>query len=358
MKSALPAARFFLSEQNIIRLEPFGTGNVNDTFLVTLPRNRQMVLQRLNPDVFPDPLLVQRNIRLVITHLASQVRGNQELKNRFTPLIVYQGKNGDSYQDEEGGVWRLVNRVPGNTCETINNPSQAEELGRCLGIFHRLLSTLAPTELGDTLPGFHHTPACLEQYDRVRMNPAPNHDPDIEFCHRFITGRRALAAALVDAPALSRTIIHGDPKVANFIFADNSNRVVALIDLDTVRHGLLLHDIGDALRSCCNPMGESPPAAEQIRFESALFAAWIKGYCEEAGLLLTIADKAHIVLAVRVIAFELGLRFVTDHLSGDRYFKTRLPRHNLIRALVQFRLVQSIEEQFENLESILSRIYQ
>lgn len=355
MKPELAAVRFFLPQQDICSLEPFGTGNVNDTFLVTLHQGRQLVLQRVNPVVFPDPQLVQHNMRLVTTHLDRQVRNSPDLKDRFIPLVLYQGKNGDAYRDEDGGVWRLMNLVPGKTCETIHTPSRAEELGRCLGIFHRLLSTLDCSELADTLPGFHHTPACLEQYDRVEANPAENSDPEIAFCHRFIAARRALATTLAEAPALSRGVIHGDPKVANFIFADNSDRVVGLIDLDTVREGLLLHDIGDALRSCCNPRGESPDAPEHIRFAPDLFAAWIKGYCREAGLLLTIADKAHIVQAIRVIAFELGLRFVTDHLAGNRYFKIRLPGHNLIRARAQFHLVQSIDDQFEHLQSIVSR---
>lgn len=356
MKPELAAVRFFLPQRDICRLEPFGAGNVNDTFLVTLHQGRQLVLQRVNPAVFPDPQLVQHNMRLVTAHLDRQVRNSPDLKDRFIPLVLYQGKNGDAYRDEDGGVWRLVNLVPGKTREKIHTPSRAEELGRCLGIFHRLLSTLESSELADTLPGFHHTPACLEQYDRVgAANPAENPDPEIAFCHRFIAARRALAATLADAPALSRGVIHGDPKVANFIFADNSDRVVGLIDLDTVREGLLLHDIGDALRSCCNPRGESPDAPEHIRFAPDLFASWIKGYCREAGLLLTIADKAHIVQAVRVIAFELGLRFVTDHLAGNRYFKIRLPGHNLIRAWAQFHLVQSIEDQFEHLQSIVSR---
>ena len=205
------------------------------------------------------------------------------------------------------------------------------------------------------MPGFHNTPAYLDQYDEIKVELEKKHNPETEFCHQFIDTRRFLATMLDDAPTLSRNVIHGDPKVANFIFDKNSEKVVSLIDLDTVRHGLLLHDIGDALRSCCNPMGESPPAPEHVHFDPALFSSWLKGYLSEGELLLTNEDKAHIVLAIQVIAFELGLRFLTDHLVGDHYFKIQFPDHNLFRARVQFQLVQSIEDQLKNLQSIVTQ---
>ena len=354
MNPARRAAHFFLSEQEIDSLEPFGTGNINDTFLVTLLHGKQLVLQRINQDVFPDPQLIQNNMRLVTGYLNHQIQNNPGLQDRFTLLTLFRGKNGDTYQAKDETVWRMVNCIPGKIYETVNRPSQAEQLGLCLGIFHRLLSTLQPAKLAKTLPGFHHTPAYLAQYDLVRAEHGHDHDLEIAFCHQFIDTHRFLATLLDDTPTLSRSIIHGDPKVANFIFADDSDRVISLIDLDTVRSGLLLHDIGDALRSCCNPMGESPPAPEHIRFDPDLFAAWLKGYFSEAELLLTSEDKAHIVQAVRVIAFELGLRFITDHLEGDRYFKIRYPRHNLLRAQVQFHLVRSFEDQMENLQAIVN----
>jgi len=355
LKPVILAAHYFLPEQTIDRLEPFGTGNVNDTFRVILPGNKPFILQRVNPSVFPDPQLVQHNIRIVTEHLQQRLDQVPELRGLFIPLFLYKGKNGYSYQDRGGGVWRLVNQIPGQNLETVSTATQAEELGRCLGLFHRLLSSLEPAKLADTLPGFHHTPAYLDLYEQVHLQQKDS-DGEIEDCHRFIEDRRALATLLVNTPKLSRGIIHGDPKVANFVFAADSGKVVSLIDLDTVRYGLLLHDIGDALRSCCNPLGENLPTPEQVNFAGDLFRAWLLGYLREGGLLLTETDKTHIVDAVRVITFELGLRFFTDHLAGDRYFKVLYPGHNLFRAQVQFRLVRSIEEQREQLKHILKDI--
>jgi Ser/Thr protein kinase RdoA (MazF antagonist) len=355
LNPAFPAAHFFLSKQDIDNLEPFGTGNVNDTFLVTLHFGKQLILQRVNPAVFQNPQLVQHNIRFVTNHLNREIHNQPGLKNQFIPLILLSGKNGDTYHDEDGAVWRLVNYIPGKTHETITQASQAQELGRCLGLFHKLLSTFDSSELTNNLPGFHNTPAYLDQYDQAQVKLEKNHDPETEFCHQFIRTHRALATLLDNVPGLSRNVIHGDPKVANFIFNQNSEKVISLIDLDTVRHGLLLHDIGDALRSCCNSMGESPSVSDYIHFAPDLFTSWLNGYLSEVELLLTNGDKAHIVQAIQVIAFELGLRFLTDHLAGDHYFKIQFPGHNLLRARVQFHLVQSIEDQLENLQSIVTQ---
>lgn len=357
MKPVFSAARFFLEDQNIDRIEPFGSGNVNDTYLVTLQDDQKKVLQRINPSVFPDPKLVQHNMRLVTHHLDHAIQTSPELRDRFTPLVLFTGETGDAYMDEEGAVWRMANHIPGKTCESIKTASQAEEIGSCLGIFHRLLSTIDSTPLVDTLPGFHNTPAYLNQYDIAWQHYNQKQSSEVQLCHSNIASRRFLATALVNSTGMSRCVIHGDPKVANFVASDDTGRIISLIDLDTVKPGLLLHDIGDALRSCCNPLGESPSEPEQTYFDSKLFASWLKGYACETELLLTNEDKAHIVQAVKVITFELGLRFITDYLEGNHYFKIRYPEHNLIRAQVQFRLIQSIEDQYENLEAIVNKTF-
>lgn len=356
MKNVFSAARFFLGDQDIDRIEPFGTGNVNDTYLVTLPGGKQHVLQRINPTVFPDLYQVQHNLRIVTRHLNQAILNSPELKDRFIPITLFSGDQGDTYLDGQGALWRLVNRISGETFETISTPSQAEELGGSLGLFHQLLSTLEPTILTDTLPGFHDTSAYLKQYDKAWQRYRSKDEPDVQFCHSCIEPRRSLAALLDDSQGLSSRVIHGDPKVANFVVDVATGRVVSLIDLDTVKPGLLLHDIGDALRSSCNPLGESPPGPEQIYFDPDLFAAWLKGYTRATEFMLTNDDKAHIVQSARVITFELGLRFITDYLEGNHYFKIRYPEHNLFRAKVQFHLVQSIEKQLDNLETIVKTI--
>lgn len=353
---AISATLFFLPGTKIDRIEPCGTGNINDTYLVVLEGGEQRILQRINPNVFPDPHLVHDNMRQVCQHLEKGVQDSPDLAGQFIPLVLYSGRNGDAYPENNGAIWRMVNFVQGTAFDTIDTPVQAEEMGRCLGIFHRLLASLEPA-LHDTLPGFHDTALYLHKYDTTlaRYEIAPKEN--MQWYMDFVEKRRSLATKLEKEKGLTSSVIHGDPKVANFIFDLGGHKSLSLIDLDTVRTGLVLHDIGDGLRSCCNPAGESPQHLEQVSFNKQLFSAWLKGYTKEAGLLLTKKDKAHIVDATKIIAFELGLRFLTDYMNGSTYFKTDYPEHNLDRSRVQFLLVQSLEKQLSDLESIVRAIF-
>ena len=353
----LSAALFFVTDSDISRVEPFGRGNINDTFLVTLKKGEQRVLQRISPNVFPDPQLIHENICHVSWHLVREIQNSPDLAKEFFPLHMFKGKDGDTYAEESGAVWRMASFINGQTLDTINSPIHAKELGRCLGVFHRLLSTFDPSCLHDTLPGFHDTALYLSKYDSACAKFNNGNHPELKFFHSFIAARRDLTTLLGETKGLRRSVIHGDPKVANFIFDESCHRAVSLIDLDTVRPGLLLHDIGDGLRSCCNPAGESPSEPELVEFDQNLFAAWLKGYNKEAGMLLTDKDKTHIVVAIKLISFELGLRFLTDYMAGNIYFKTDHPEHNLNRAMVQFRLVQSLEEHGHELEPIVQSIF-
>ena len=358
MKPELQAALYFVPEQDVVRIAPFGAGNVNDTFLLTLVSGEERVLQRLNPAVFPEPLLVMRNLRRVTDHLQrASTRHGLADDRPFLPVVLYSGKSGDAFLAEDGAAWRLLSRIGGGHArQAITTAKQARELGRVLGLFHRLLSTLDPATLADPLPGFHVTPGYLAHYDGVCARPAKETRAADAFCRLFIEQRREDAALLETVRGrLSTGVIHGDPKVANFLFDHGGERVISLIDLDTVKPGLLLHDLGDALRSCCNLAGETPAAPDHARFDQALFGAWLRGYLAEAQTLLNDEDQERLVAAVALIAFELGLRFYTDYLEGDRYFKVTGAGQNLQRALTQFQLVRSIEVQRDELTAMVTR---
>ncbi|MHB8809181.1 MAG: phosphotransferase enzyme family protein [Desulfobulbaceae bacterium] len=358
MKPELQAALFFVPAQDIANIAPFGAGNVNDTFLLTLASGEERILQRLNPAVFPEPMLVMRNLRLVTDHLQQASPRHRLADDRpFLPVVMYGGKSGDAFLAEDGAAWRLLSRIRGgHTRQAITTTKQARELGRGLGLFHRLLSTLDPLLLADPLPGFHVTPGYLARYDAVCARPGNVTRPANAFCRLFIEQRRKDAALLESVRgSLSTGVIHGDPKVANFLFDQGGERIISLIDLDTVKPGLLLHDLGDALRSCCNLAGEAPAEPEHARFDRDLFGAWLRGYLAEARGLLHDRDLERLVAAVALIAFELGLRFYTDYLEGDRYFKVAGAGQNLQRALTQFQLVRSIEVQREALTAMVAQ---
>lgn len=346
------ALAFFFPAGEVHSLSPLGQGNINHTLRVALADGATWVLQRLHPGVFTDAGAVMANMRLVTDCLA----GNDDATMRFFRLGANpQGR--DQFIDDEGCCWRILSMIEPSRClERLQNPAQAAGIGRLLGRFHRLTVSIPVAQLADPLPGFHVTPRYLDDYDalRERVHAALPHE---HHCAALVESLRPLAYVLEDArDSLSERVIHGDPKVGNFLFAAEGDQAISLIDLDTVKPGLLLHDLGDCLRSCCNPLGEGHDDANAIRFVPELFTALLRGYLEQAGDLLGAADRRLLVSAAAVLSFELGLRFFSDHLAGDRYFTITRPGQNLHRALVQLQLCQSILRQQQQLEAAFSAL--
>ncbi|CAK8714893.1 Phosphotransferase enzyme family protein [Candidatus Electrothrix aarhusensis] len=350
------AASFFLPHEKIATLESLGGGIVNDTWRITLQSGKKYILQRLNPSVFPDPIAVQDNLRKVTEHIHAQLHARiptlpHPRNHDFTLFRPVSNQVGViSYQDSKGAFWRLLTHIDhAQSLHSITTLGQAEEIGATLGLFHQLLATLPPESLTDPLPGFHNTPRYLAQYERVLSAP---HNPEAEDCRKFIERHRQDAFLLEKARKqgiVRQQVIHADPKVANFLFSEDTKSVISLIDLDTVRPGLLLHDIGDCLRSCCNPLGEEVDNPEDILFQADFFAAAMNGYLVTAANLLTPEDKHLLVNSVWLISFELGLRFYSDYLVNNCYFKVNYREQNLFRARIQFALAHSIEQQYDRL---------
>jgi hypothetical protein len=378
---ASPAAiaACFVEPGRIRSVQPLGHGQINDTYLVSLlpaaPGSAEpagygdgFVLQRLNGQVFRDPAEVIANHRIVAEHVQRRLQvGDPALAGRRweLPELLPPRQGPGPAVVVAGDHWRAL-RFIGGTCsvDQIAEPAQARQVGVGLGIFHLLISDLPVERLADTLVGFHITPTYLERYWALRRQglrrPQGDHPDDWrqqqDWCEAFIEARRDLAPVLEEARAEGRLPvrpIHGDPKINNLLLDPASGEAIALIDLDTVKPGLVHYDIGDCLRSGCNPLGEETTAFEAVHFDAALFAAILSGYLSVARTFLTPADWDALLVAPRLLAFELGLRFYTDHLEGDPYFRTVHPRHNLDRALVQFHLVASIEAQQERLAAIV-----
>jgi len=344
------ALDFFLPAASFLDLVPLGQGNINDTWRVELIDGKQLVLQRLHPTVFADPGAVIANMRIVTGHL----KRNTESGISFLRLVP-NPEGRDHYFDPAGHCWRLLTHIDNSrTLDALENPEQAEEIGSLLGRFHLLTADIDPVALADPLPDFHITPRYLEHFDLVRSKSRKENEAE-DFCCRRIEELRPSASILEQArDRLTHRVIHGDPKVANFLFAAEGDRAVSLIDFDTVKPGLLLHDLGDCLRSCCNLLGEGPADPAATFFDPDYFQALMTGYLRQSGQLLTPVDTDLLVTAAALISFELGLRFFTDHLAGDRYFKVDRRGQNLHRALVQFHLNQSIGAQQGELEQRLA----
>jgi Ser/Thr protein kinase RdoA (MazF antagonist) len=343
----------FTSTGAVAGVEPFGSGNINDTFLVTpvSGNERRFVLQRLNTRVFRNPESVMRNMRAVTEHIAARLKDDSLKTDRRleTPCLLAAEDGLDWFVDARGSFWRAISFIESaETSDTIQGAGHAEEVGFALGMFHRLVGDLPPETLADTLEGFHITPRYLLHYDDIISRIRYKRSPETDYCVRFIEKRRALASVLEDAKAhgkISVRTMHGDPKINNVLIDASTRQAVGMIDLDTVKPGLAHYDIGDCLRSACNPLGEEAGQWEAVVFDTDLCRAILRGYLGQARGFLSAADYDYLFDSARLIAFELGLRFFTDHLEGNVYFRAKFEGRNLLRALCQFRLVESIEAQ-------------
>ena len=360
------AGRFHPRER-ITAIRSLGSGNVNDTFLVTHQGHRpsgpagSFVLQRLNRRVFERPELVMHNLVALGNHVQRRLASPPpELQGRRweVPQVVRCRQDGH-WVEQDGEFWRSITYIgAATTTDVILNRDHAREVGYGLGMFHSLISDLPADQLEDTLEHFHVTPTYLNRYDMVYKS-CQSVDPAVRGAAAFVEARRqgidVLEAAL-QRGELKQRPIHGDPKINNVMIDEASGKAVGLIDLDTVKPGLVHYDIGDCLRSCCNPAGEETDDLNAVQFNLDWCESILEGYLSVARHFLSDWDLHYLPDCIRLIPLELGLRFLTDHLEGDPYFRTERPGHNLQRAAVQFRLTESVEQQLPQIRAMVQRL--
>lgn len=344
-----------------IKAERFGSGLINDTYLCEFDDNgerRKYILQRINASVFTRPEQVMRNVEVVITHIIKRLRAEQVSDPyAVTPALISTRSGRMFLHDDQDAYWRVFHFIEtGIVFDTVQNRRHAYEVGRAVGRFQALVSDLAPSALYDTLPGFHHTPDYLKAYDDAVSADAGGRVAKAGPEAAFVFQRRYLAPTLTDLIAsneLPLRVVHNDPKVNNIMIHKTSGEALCMLDLDTVKPGIVHFDFGDCVRSAANPAGENAMDLESVNIDMALFEAIAEGYLHEAGAFLTKKELSLLPQSVNVITFELGLRFLADYLRGDTYFKIQYPTHNLHRARVQFRLLERIEANGGRIASFL-----
>ena len=331
-------------------IEKYGSGLINDTYLCSFRVGREIrkyVLQRINISVFKYPVQVMENVEKVTQHIAARLRAEGVADPyAVTPALIHT-RSGDSHLvDGSGSFWRVFHFIEqGTVYDRVKDVHHAHEVGRGLGRFQSLVADLAPSLLHDTLPGFHHTPHYLAEYDDAVARDVQGRAAGVGAEQAFVSRRRSLApllTGLMDAGQLPLRVVHNDPKVNNVMVHSVTGEALCMLDLDTVKPGIVHFDFGDCARSIANPAGEDGDL-DSVSFDLPLFRAMARGYLDEAASFLTRTERDLLPASVKVITFELGLRFLTDHLKGDAYFKVRYAGHNLHRARVQFKLLESIE---------------
>ncbi len=327
------------SHHNIISAEPFGNGNINDTYLVT-DSNQQFILQRLNQAVFNEPQLIFENYVLLQELLIKQATNNKPV---HIPKLILTGE-GKSHHRDKQNMWRAQEFIE-NSHETDKLlPHQAQSIGQLLGGFHKLGQGQPITRFHDTLPRLHATSHHIQQYNSIKQTITDAPQDHLFFCEDCINKLQQKALDIdqqLRLPTIPKRLIHGDPKLANILFDKTTNKACSLIDLDTIGPGLIHHDLSDLIRSSCNHGGEEG-RPDETHFELALAQEIITGYSSETASFLSSAEINLLGKSLWLIPFELGIRFLNDYLSGSTYFKTSSPHQNCLRARNQFELAFQI----------------
>jgi Ser/Thr protein kinase RdoA (MazF antagonist) len=345
---------------DFISAAPYGSGHINDTYAVAFNQagaSLRYIFQRINHDIFENPPALMENIKRVTSHQAMKLAGYSDSSRRT--LTVVDTRDGQPYHlDEEGNYWRVYPMIEGaQSHDILETPTQAFNAAKAFGGFQKLLVDMPGGRLHETIPHFHDTPkrlaALKEAIEKDSANRAALAKPEID----FVMEREAMASKLLDLHAegkIPERVTHNDTKLNNVLIDEVTNEGLCVIDLDTVMPGLALYDFGDMVRTGTSPAAEDERDLSKVRARMEMFTALLEGYLAEAHDFLNATEKELLPFSGMLITFEIGIRFLTDFLSGDVYFKTSRPEHNLDRCRTQFKLVESLESQEDALNSALS----
>lgn len=356
-------ARRFQLESEVQWARPYGNGHINATFLVACGEpggERRYLLQRINAHVFCDPPALMENLGRVTRHVRARLAGEgvEDLGRRALALVPSED-GADFVRDEDGDYWRCFPFIEGTrTLAKVESAAQAFEAARAYGAFQRLLSDLPPPSLVPTIPHFHDAGMRFRAFhavlDQDLHHRATQAVPEI----RFALENRALAeffAGFIARGEMGERIVHNDTKLDNLLFDATADEALCVVDLDTVMPGLPLYDFGDLARSAACGAVEDEFRLDKVFVEPTLFGALAKGFLEGSGDGLNAAERENLVGATQVFAYTLGLRFLTDFLEGDRYFRIRREGHNLDRARVQFALLRDLQAREDELRAAATR---
>ncbi len=356
-----PIRGLFEIEGDVIAAEPHGRGHINRTYAATYNRAGQPVRyihQRINTQVFRDPVRLMDNIEQVTRHVRARLEadGANDLDRRCLRLIP--ARDGRSYaRDAEGHYWRTYLFVENTlSLDAPEHPRQTYEAGRAFGRFQQWLADLPASGIHETIPFFHHTPRRFEALERAIANDAAGRVAEARAEIEFALARRATAGTLVnllDSGAMPLRITHNDTKLNNVLLDACTGEGICVIDLDTIMPGSALYDFGDMVRTGVCLAREDERDLDRIVVDRPLFESLTRGYLSAARDFLTNVEREHLVFSGQLITLEIGVRFLTDHLEGDTYFRIHRPNHNLDRCRTQFRLVQRLEECADDLHAIV-----
>lgn len=349
----------FVLEGSVEAISPLGDGFINDTFLIKTDGDGiRYILQRKNRNVFYDIPSMMKNIYKVTSHIRNKVIQNGGNPGREVMTLI-PSKTGELYyQDEQGDYWTVCIFIPDTiTYNDLNSLEIARKGGVGIGKFQAQLADFTES-LKETIPGFHNIKKRFEQWDRTLSLDKSNRIKDLTEEIQWIESRRDKMLnyrELVDNGIIPQRVTHNDTKINNILF-DQGGNVLCVIDLDTVMKAPVHNDFGDSIRTYTNTGAEDDKNLDNVSMDLNLFEAFADGYLSQQAKILTDSEIAYLAFSAIYITFEQVLRFLLDYIDGDQYYKIKYPEHNLIRARAQYKLLQSMEEQYEQMNEIIKKL--
>jgi thiamine kinase-like enzyme len=344
----------YFNNEEVKSVAEFGNGHIQSTFKVESLKG-DFILQKINTNVFPQPTILIDNHRKTQKH--SKSIDNQDYK---IPEIIKTFDGEWNYESKEFGFWRLTSFITNSySLEKTETPNQAFEAGKAYGWFAKIMQKADVGDFEEAIPQFHSLSLRLKQFeDAIKKDVAKRKKSvknEIDFFLKRKDELLELEQLIIDCE-IPKRIVHNDTKINNVLF--KNEKAVAVIDLDTVGPGSILFDYGDALRTIANTADEDEEDLKKVKFSFDNFSGFTKGYLSQTASFLTKSEKQNLHLAPVLMTYIIGIRFLTDFLNGDVYFKTKKENHNLIRTRVQQELIKDIEKQMREIKESINQMVQ
>ena len=332
--------------------ERYGAGHINDTFAVwAVDHSRRWILQRINTDTFTDPAGLMENVIGVTSYLRREILARGGDPDRETLNVVPTREGKPYYTDCEGGAWRAYLFVEGTVClQKVENERDFYTAAETFGNFQNQLAGYPAATLHETIARFHDTPNRYANFEKALAADVMGRAKDVAAEIAFVRAHEADCHVLVDqlaAGVLPLRVTHNDTKLNNVLIDEATGKGICVIDLDTVMPGLSAYDFGDSIRFGANDCAEDEPDQSKVHFSLHLYEVFARGYLAAAGSAMTEAERRSLPWGAKLMTLECGIRFLTDYLEGDHYFKISRPAQNLDRARTQFTLVEGMEREFD-----------
>jgi thiamine kinase-like enzyme len=364
--SLIPLFDQFQINESISIVEPFGNGHINDTYVARNENGEpKYILQRINHHIFTDVDLLQNNIDVVTSHIREKLVDSRETDVdrkvlKFLPVSnVGAGlKPALTYHFDGENYWRVCPFISNSRTYEEITPELSYEAGKAFGKFQSMLSDIPDGKLGETIPNFHNMVFRLKQFEDAINANAVNRLSEVQGLVDELLKRAetyCVQEKLYREGKLQKRINHCDTKVNNILFDENGD-VLCVIDLDTVMPGFVLSDIGDFIRTACNTGKEDDENLDQIQVNMDIFKAYTRGYMETAKSFLTPLEIQMLPYGGRLMTYMQTVRFLTDYLNGDTYYKIHFPKHNLQRSFAQFKFLQELETKTSEMEEFIKTL--